>query len=139
APAAQAQSEAKTRTAEAANRALSWMRTQQQPDGSFAGFGAGSTVDAVMAIIASGQDPDGFVNAGKTPVDFLESKASELSKKAGSAGKLLIAVSALGMDGTSFGGVNLVDAIGTNYPPSGHYGDDPLSHAFAVLGLYAAG
>src|SRR4051794_32719774 len=37
-----------TSNGQAVDKALTWMHTQQQPDGSFAGFGAGSTVDAVL-------------------------------------------------------------------------------------------
>src|SRR6476646_3269113 len=55
---------------EEAQKALNWMRTQQQPDGSFAGFGAASTEDALLAIIAAGADPASFNKDGKTPVDF---------------------------------------------------------------------
>ena len=38
---------------DAAVKALTWIGTQQAADGSFAGFGAGSTVDAVLAIVAA--------------------------------------------------------------------------------------
>src|SRR5262245_24882223 len=132
-----AQSERHT---EEARKALDWMRTQQQPDGSFAGFGAGSTVDAVLAIIAAGMDPDdSFVKGDNDPVDFLKSKAKEIAATPGGAGKLLIAVATLKEDVRSFGGVDLLEAIGTNYPAEGHYGKDAIGHAFAMLGLYAAG
>jgi prenyltransferase beta subunit len=43
------------------------------------------------------------------------------------------------MDGRSFGGVNLLDAISSNYSADGHYGKDAIGHAFAMLGLKAAG
>jgi prenyltransferase beta subunit len=123
---------------EEAGRALAWMRTQQQADGSFAGFGAGSTVDAVLAIVAAGGDPASFSNGGKSAVEFLESKAAELAKTPGAAGKLLIAVAATGRDGRSFGGVNVVDAVNGSYNPAkGQYGADAIGHAFAMLGLKA--
>ncbi len=123
-----------------ARSALVWMKGQQQADGSFPGFGAGSTVDALLAIIAARQDPALYSRNGNTPVTFLESKAAELAKTPGGAGKLLIAVAALGRDGRSFGGVNLVDAIKASYnADTGQYGKDVIGHAFAVLGLRAAG
>ena len=125
---------------EEARKALDWMRSQQQPDGSFPGFGAGSTVDAVLAIIAAGMDPDdSFIKNGRNPVDFLETKAKEIAATPGGAGKLLIVVATLKEDFRSFGGVNLLEAIGSNYPSEGHYGKDAIGHAFAMLGLYAAG
>ncbi|HEX8598427.1 MAG TPA: prenyltransferase/squalene oxidase repeat-containing protein [Chloroflexia bacterium] len=122
-----------------ATAALNWMKTQQQPDGSFAGFGAGSTVDAVLAIIAAGQSPASFSNGGNTPISFLESKVADLTKTPGSAGKLLIVAATLNGNST-FGGTDLVGIINGSYDPAtGHYGQDALGHAFAMLGLHAAG
>ncbi len=127
-----------------AMKALTWMKTQQQPDGSFAGFGAGSTVDAVLAILAAGQDPAAYSQNGNTPVSFLEIKAGDLAKTPGGAGKLLLAVSALGDTGRPFGPYlpplggpkNLITAINATYDPNtGHYGKDIIGHAFAMLGL----
>ncbi len=122
-------------------KALAWTKTQQQPDGSFAGFGAGSTADAVLAIVAAGQDPASYSQGGNTPVTFLQSKAADLAKTAGGAGKLLVAVQALGMDGRQFGGVDLVQSIvaTSGISVTGQYGPDLIGHAFAVLGLRAAG
>jgi len=131
---------AQTPYTDAANKALAWMKTQQQADGSFAGFGAGSTIDAVLAIIAARQDPSTYVKGGNTPITFLESKAAELSKTPGGAGKLLIMAETLNMDGRSFGGLNLLDEINKSYDAqSGRYGPDVIGHAFNILGLAAAG
>jgi hypothetical protein len=125
---------------EAAGKALAWVKTQQQADGSFAGFGAGSTVDAALAIVAAGGDPAAYTNNGNSAVEFLQSKAADLAKTPGGAGKLLIAVSAMGLNGKSFGGVNLVELINASYDPAkGQYGEDAIGHAFAMLGLRAAG
>src|SRR6478609_2598674 len=125
---------------EAATKALTWMHSQQQPDGSFAGFGAGSTADALLAIVAAGQDPATFSQGGNTPVTFLQSKAADIAKTAGGAGKLLVVAQALGMDGRSFGGVDVVSAINASYDISatGQYGPDAIGPAFAILGLKAA-
>ena len=122
---------------DSATKALKWIGTQQAPDGSFAGFGAGSTVDAVLAVIAANGNPAAYANA----VTFLQSNAGAISKTAGGAGKLLIAVSALGQNSKSFGGVDLVGSINATYGISatGRYGPDALGHAFAILGLHAAG
>jgi prenyltransferase beta subunit len=125
---------------EAASKGLAWMKTQQQPDGSFVGFGAGSTMDAVLAIVAAGQDPATFTQGGNTPISFLESKAADIVKAPGGAGKLLYVVETLGMDGRSFGGTSLVDSINSTYNAStGQYGPDVIGHAYSILGLAAAG
>jgi hypothetical protein len=116
------------------------MKTQQQPDGSFAGFGAGSTMDAVLAIVAAGQDPASYAQGGNTPISFLESKTADIVKAPGGAGKLLHVVETLSMDGKSFGGINLVDTINSTYNAgTGQYGPDVIGHAYSLLGLTAAG
>ncbi len=126
---------------DAANKAVTWMRTQQQPDGSFAGFGAGSTVDAVLAIVADGQDPNTFQQGSNTPLTFLASKQADLVKTPGSAGKLLLAIAAADAGGkTTIDPKPVIDAINTAYDQaSGHYGKDAIGHAFALLGLKAIG
>lgn len=122
-----------------ANAALNWMKTQQQPDGSFQGFGAGSTVDAALAIVAAGQSLDSYSNGGNTPLTFLQSKAADIGKTPGGAGKLLILVSTF-QQGSAFGGVDLVDTINRSYnPDTGQYGKDVIGDAFAILGLHAIG
>jgi len=122
---------------DAAAKALAWMQTQQQPDGSFAGFGVGSTVDALLAIEAAGQDPASYSKGGKTPIDFLAGKTTDLAKTPGSAGKALLAVAVLK---EPFAGRQaLLDGIGANLPPDAHYGKDTIGHAFAMLGLTALG
>ncbi len=122
-----------------ANKALNWIKTQQQPDGSFQGFGAGSTVDVVLAFVAARQSPDNFLAGGKPPIAFLQSKAADLAKTPGGAGKLLIAVNALVMNDKSFGGINLVDMINAGYDANtGQYGKDVIGHAYAMLGLSSA-
>ncbi|MEP6775346.1 MAG: prenyltransferase/squalene oxidase repeat-containing protein [Chloroflexota bacterium] len=125
---------------DSASTALKWIATQQSPDGSFAGFGAGSTVDAVLSIVAAGGHADSFAH-GYNAVTFLQDNAGAIAKTAGGAGKLLVAVSALGQSGKSFGGVDLVGAINATYGISatGRYGPDALGHAFAILGLHSAG
>lgn len=125
---------------EVARAAFRWVEGQQQPDGSFPGFGAGSTVDAVLAFIAIGADPTAYSKGGNTPVTFLESKAADLAKTPGGAGKLLIAVASLGLDTRAFGGVDLIASTNASYDPkTGQYGKDAIGHAFAMLGLHVAG
>lgn len=124
-----------------ASKALTWIKTQQQPDGSFAGFGAGSTIDAVLAIISGHSDPATYTQGGNSPVTFLESKAAGLAAVPGGAGKLAYLAETIGADAHSFGGLDLVDSINATYGISatGQYGPDAIGHAFSILGLHAAG
>ena len=133
--------------ADAANAALTWVKGQQQPDGSFPGFGAGSSVDVLLAFVSAQDNQevgDGSLSTytaqGSKLITFLESKVADLTKTPGSAGKLLVAVAGNGMDGKAFGGVDLIGVINSSYDAStGQYGNDIIGHAFAILGLAAAG
>ena len=87
-------------------------------------------------IAAAGENAATYVNAGKSPVDFLNSKAADLAKTPGGAGKLLLAAWALKQTGSPLilpAGVveDLSGGIGAN----GQYGKDVIGHAFAMLGL----
>jgi hypothetical protein len=122
----------------AADKALAWMRSQQGADGSFPGFGAGSTADAVYAIAARGDDPNTYTKDGKSPLDFLASKAADLTKTAGGTAKLALAVSLAGKDAHNFAGLNLANTI-NNFvdPATGHYGQDVTGQALVILALVA--
>src|SRR4030065_704256 len=57
--------------------ALGWLRSQQNPDGGFSngfteGSDPGATVDAVVAIASTGQDPSGWLQSGVSPLDYLD-------------------------------------------------------------------
>jgi len=125
---------------EAALGALSWIASQQQADGSFPGFGPGSTADAVFAICAAGGDPNGFLREGNSPITFLAAQAQEVSTNAGSAAKAVLAALCAGKDPRRLGGVDLVAALEGAYDAAnGSYAADLAGHAFAVLALSAAG
>ncbi len=118
--------------------ALSWMQSQQQPDGSFPGFGPGDTADAVMAIVASGTRFDAY---DVSPIDYLKGEAAAYAASGvGGAAKLTLAAIAAGEDPTTFGGVNLLAELGKAYDPqTGQYGSDVYGHALALLAIRAAG
>ena len=125
-----------------ARKALGWIASQQQPDGSFAGFNPGSTVDAVLAIVAAGGNPGNFVSSGgNTPLMYLGTVASSYAGQGVSqAGKLATGVARAGANPRNFGGVNLVVQIQNAYSPAtGKYGaGGTWEQAWALLGLAAA-
>src|SRR5512140_2653969 len=96
-----------------------WVQSQQKADGSFPGFGVGSTADAVLALVA-GSRPDDIPAA----TAYLASQAPTYAKAPGAAAKLILALDASGQGSkaTNFGGVNLVKVIQDSYDPAtGHY------------------
>lgn len=125
----------------AAQAALGWLLTRQQADGSFAGFDAGASADAVFAIVAAGADPNGVLKNGSSPVSYLGTQApAYAAKSVAGAGKLTLAVVAAGKDPRSFGGVDLLARIQQGYSAaSGRYGASATDQIYALLALAATG
>lgn len=127
--------------AAAVETALRWLSTQQQDDGSFPGFGAGTSADVALAYAAAGIDPNSVLKNGNSPISFLGNKTAEFaSSSVGGAGKLTLAVVAAGKDPRSFGGVDLPALIKQSYNTRTRlYGNTPTDHAYAILALISAG
>ncbi|MCX7858658.1 MAG: terpene cyclase/mutase family protein [Chloroflexus sp.] len=115
--------------------ALQWVASQQQADGSFAGFGPGDTADAVVAFVAGGQQPPA------SAVNYLAGQAASYgTSSAGATAKLILAAVAAGRDPLNFGGVNLARQLGSTYSATtGQYGSDVYGHALALLAIKAMG
>src|SRR5437667_2694865 len=62
--------------AAAVQKAATWIAGQQQPDGSFPGFGVGSTADAIFALAAAGQPTNPSAGGGATALDYLAKQAA---------------------------------------------------------------
>lgn len=126
----------------AQRKALGFIAAQQKADGSFNGFGTGSTIDAVLAIDAAGGNPQQVVSTeGKKPLDFLATKAAAYAATSAAAGgKLMTGIVAAGADPRSFGGLNLVISTTLRYDAkTGAYGSSTYDQAWSILGLAAAG
>lgn len=136
---------ARAQTSHEIDQALTWLRAQQQPDGGFSnGFAPGSdpgtTADAVLAILAAGEDPARWVVGGATPLSYLEAAAPSQPLSAGLAAKLTLAARAAGLAPAAFGGVDLTAAIEGGFGTAiGLYGGGPYDSALALLALHAAG
>ncbi|MHA1570871.1 MAG: prenyltransferase/squalene oxidase repeat-containing protein, partial [Alphaproteobacteria bacterium] len=128
---------------QAANRALAWLRTQQQDDGSFpSAFGspAGITIDALFAIVSAGQDPSQWkteAEGSATIVEYLASVADTYTTSAANTGKLIAAIVAAGRDPRDFGGVDLIAKLDAFYD-QGAYGTSVMDQVWALIGLAAA-
>ncbi|MBC7233069.1 MAG: terpene cyclase/mutase family protein [Chloroflexi bacterium] len=133
-----------SRGQQAAEKALTWLRTQLQEDGSFnIGFGhpAGVTCDAVLAIVASGGDPATWRSAAGKPslMDYLAANGNEYAMDAATTGKLIVTVVAAGLDPKNFGGINYVDRLQSFASSKGIYDPGSVGQAWAILALKAAG
>jgi hypothetical protein len=122
--------------------ALDYLRTQQNADGGF-GTGmspestAGSTADAVLAIVAAGGDPATFDQDGVTPIAYLADQAAAVDN-AGDLAKLIMAAVAAGENPRDFGGVDSVARLEGMAGADGRIGTDMdtfFSHLLAVLAM----
>ena len=117
----------------AASKALNWLKAQQRGDGSVGDLG--QTAELVLAIAATGSDPNSW---NPSPVSFLQSKAgAAIAAGPGVTGKVILAVKAARKDPRAFGGRNLVSAL-KDMSVAGKWGTFFPEHAFAMMGLAAA-
>jgi hypothetical protein len=132
----------------AINKALRWLRTQQQANGSIPTAVSGTyngTSQAVLAIATANQDPNAWLSSGNTsPLDFLANQAvtqTDTITETGNTAWLTLAVVSAGKNPYSFGGVNLVDTLQSYYDAStGQYGlvgDVPVQ-ALSMMALSVA-
>lgn len=129
-------------SSDSVNRALAWLRSQQQADGGFSnGFTAGSdpgaTSDAVLAIVAAGQDPLTWSKGGASPLDFL-TRAVEAGSVAapGASAKVALAMLAAGGDPRDVSGHDLANEIFRGFDAgTGFFGAGPYDSSLAILAL----
>lgn len=126
----------------AAEKALQWLRANQQQDGSFdAGFGhpAGLTCDAVLAVVAAGGDPANWSPAAGQPtmIDYLANTGSEFAIDAATTGKLIVALAAAGQDPRDFS-IDWVAHLQSFEDASGAFDPGSVGQAWAILALQAA-
>jgi len=120
-----------------ATDAVAWLHTQQGADGTVAG-NASRTEETVWGLIANTLPLADFSTSGKTLVDSLRTHLADEEKSAGNIGSLVMAVSAAGLDATSFGGHNLLQDLQCTYDPqTGAYNAQLFNDALAVLALPA--
>ncbi len=134
---------------EAANAAVGYIFSLQNPDGGFPAFGEesspGSTIDAVFAFVAAGESPTPVFNKGPSPIDYLSAQAEAYASDPGAAAKLTLGIALLardpsiGIDPANFAGLDLLSMMSESFDPAtGSYGLDLFDHAFFMLALAAA-
>ena len=131
---------------DAAGKALAWLATKQNTDGGFSdGFslksGVGPTSDAIVAIVAAGQDAGTWKKNDVSPLDYLEAqvRAAKVTKP-GDIAKTIIATVATGdtLRARNVGGVDLVAKL-NSLRKTGGFGGTLYEDTLAVLALANAG
>ncbi|MDY6050126.1 MAG: hypothetical protein SPI77_06180 [Corynebacterium sp.] len=92
--------------------------------------GAGPLADYIMAVAAAGAGRD----SAEAATDRLASSIGDYQSNAGQTGKVLLAVEAMGRDGTNFGGVNLIEKT-QSFEQDGAYNRSTFSNALALIAL----
>ena len=122
--------------AAAVDRAIAWLRAQQQPDGGFevAAFAGFETRDAALAIAEAAQTGptwstsearaavEATTTAGRSPIDALHDYAATGIDAGGAAKLVVLTTEPLGLSATDFGGVDLTALIAADRQPDGSYG-----------------
>jgi hypothetical protein len=121
-----------------ARRGVSYLASNQLPDGSIPAFSSvGSTADAVSAFVAA-QGGRPWMNRA---IEFLrEQTIAGNVNTVGLRAKVVMALVAGSRNPRNFGGHNLVTEIRSSLGPDGRYGGEAvLDDALAVLAIRAAG
>jgi hypothetical protein len=131
-----------------ASRALAYLETQQQPDGSIPEPGGGYANSELYAIAAAaaGYDPNALAApAGTSVMSYLADNAAAActASDPGACGELIQAVVAAGGDPASFGGQDLLTTLegaGSYDGATGEFGGgEAFTQALAIQGLVADG
>ncbi|WP_455281361.1 prenyltransferase/squalene oxidase repeat-containing protein [[Eubacterium] cellulosolvens] len=119
------------------NQALEWLRSQQQTNGSIGGFVTSSW--AVMAIVASGEDPHNWSNGGDSIIDYLKKNTDSLSSPTDYS-RFILSIVAAGEDPRNVNGADFVATLDSSYNNT-QFGDPSLLNDdfWAVMALTSAG
>jgi prenyltransferase beta subunit/F0F1-type ATP synthase membrane subunit c/vacuolar-type H+-ATPase subunit K len=131
---------ASAQTDQALDKSLEYIKTQQQADGSFAGLSAGSTADAVFALVAADQDVSAIEKDGNSAIDYINTQGQAAAQDASLAAKYATALLLAGASTTLADGTDLLQVVEDSYnAESGQYGKDVTGHVYALVALNAAG
>jgi len=118
---------------------VTYIRTQQQADGSFPSIGQSSTADAVYALVASGVNPSNVKTGGNSAIDWIYSQTGSL-QSTGVAAKFLLALILADRSTRAPNGFDFVARVQNSYDPTtGLYDPNPTGNAYALIALRAAG
>jgi prenyltransferase beta subunit len=127
-------------------KAVEFLKTMQNEDGGFTNgitpeSDINATADAVVAIVAAGQDPNAFlVGDAMNPLAYLGAQVVEGNvADAGQTAKVLTAVIAAGKDEAEFAGHNLVEDLLTMQEEDGVFGFGAFDHCLVMIALQNAG
>uniref|UniRef100_A0A7J2TJP8 PKD domain-containing protein n=1 Tax=Archaeoglobus fulgidus TaxID=2234 RepID=A0A7J2TJP8_ARCFL len=126
-------------------KALSYLKSLQRSSGGFANPNEEESVAktswAVMAIVASGQNPRHWVKDGMSPIDYIREKLPEEIGRMGTAdyARTILALYAAGENPRNFAGIDLVAKLKERIKDNGQIGDFVYTTIWGILALSAVG
>ncbi len=116
-------------------KALDWLRNQQEANGSIGGFGQSAWV--VNAIVAAGEDPHDW--GDPSIVEYLGSNADQAATAADYE-RMILAIAAAGEDPSDFGGRDFVELLKDSHDGTQFGNDTQVNDDFwGVMAYIAAG
>lgn len=127
--------------------AIAWLLPQQAEDGGFVGFSGesdpGTTLDSIMALAAAettGVDTGDSIDRAIAWLESGDTALVYVQTGVGQAAKLVLGLSAAGIQPTGFAALEPVALIENGADPAtGLYGAGVFDHALSVLALVATG
>jgi len=119
------------------DQALLWLRSRQDPNGAIGSVAVSSW--AVIAIMASEEDPNDWTNGGVSIVQYLESNVGTLSSS-NDYSRFILSMVAAGEDPTDINNIDLVATLESFH--DGSQFDDPSllnDDYWAVMAIISAG
>ncbi|MFH1737183.1 MAG: prenyltransferase/squalene oxidase repeat-containing protein, partial [Actinomycetota bacterium] len=137
-----------TSTVFTVNKALAYLKGQQQADGSYIEFDGpiNATSGVALAVLASGLDLNEWKQSGASTIDFLRSQADVLRNPASVDGnsakiaQLVMVLTASGNEPRSFAGTDWVAILKSiQNGATGAYGSSFIQHPWVIMALRSAG
>jgi energy-coupling factor transport system substrate-specific component len=125
------------------DKAVSWLKRAQNPDGGF-GPDPGTPSSPVMTgwaclgLEAAGRNPLDLRKKGRSPIDYLEKTVSEI-RSAGDLERTILVLEGAGLDSRRFASRDLVARLRARRKGDGSWPGEVNPTAFGILALTAAG
>jgi len=124
---------------------LDYLRDCQKSDGGFGEAGResspGTSSWAIMAAVAAGEDPRGWVKDGNSTVDYLRSMNDDILAKGGTVdiARTILTLVAIEEDPRAFCGTDYVAELESRVKPGGQAGDHVFTTIWTIIALASVG
>ncbi|CCJ36680.1 ABC-type Fe3+-hydroxamate transport system, periplasmic component [Methanoculleus bourgensis MS2] len=124
---------------------LDYLRDCQKSDGGFGEAGResspGTSSWTIMAAVAAGEDPRGWVKNGNSTIDYLRSMNDDILAKGGTVdiARTILTLVAVEEDPRALCGTDYVAELKSRVKPSGQAGDHVFTTIWTIIALASVG